>query len=267
MMPSIGTKKEPPRLCAKHWEECMQKQVLLPNFFKKQSTSASDLTPSQPGIQSAGGPDSMGTPSQKESTEPTTRPKSTPARQHQHAASRPEKRKNTRTNTPPRKKFKTDATGQAKLSSFFTHPKKLVPGEFRAPVLGGKSSPKDRAMIIDADSPREEDDEAFQNDILLAISLSQKDRASSPVEPPKGKEKGKAAWSHILAPIEAPLCDVHKEPTREYTVNKPGPNKGKHFFLCSRFGDSPARDMCAESGYVGRLVPDTTWVKNDHEVT
>src|SRR5258706_16468655 len=78
MMPSIGTKKEPPRLCAKHWEECMQKQVLLPNFFKKQSTSASDLTPSQPGIQSAGGPDSMGTPTQKESTEPTTRPKSTP---------------------------------------------------------------------------------------------------------------------------------------------------------------------------------------------
>lgn len=101
-------------------------------------------------------------------------------------------------------------------------------------------------MVIDADSPREEDDEAFQKDILLAISLSQEERAPLPLGPSKGKEIGKAAWSHILAPIEAPLCDVHKEPAREYTVNKPGPNKGKRFFLCSRFGDSPARDMCAE---------------------
>ena len=264
MMPPVGTKKEPPRLCAKHWEECTQKQALLPSFFKRQSTSVSDLTPSQPGTQSAGGPDSMGAPGHQESTEPTPtpRPKSTPA--HQHAAVRPGKRKNTRTDTAPKKKIKSDATGQAKLSSFFTQPK---PGMFRAPDFGRKLSPKDPAVTIDADPPREEDDEAFQKDILLAISLSQKDRASSPIGPSNGKEKGKAAWSHILAPIEAPLCDVHKEPTREYTVNKPGPNKGKRFFLCSRFGDSPARDMCAESGYIGRLVPDTTWVKNDHGVT
>jgi AP endonuclease-2 len=246
MMPAIGTKKETPRLCAKHWEECAQKQALLPNFFKKKTTCASDLTSSQPGTQSPGGPDSMGIPGQQELTEPTARPKSTPAPQPQLTASRPGKRKNTRTDTPTKKKIKIDATGQAKLSSFFTHPKNPVPGASRAPDLGRNSLPKDRATATNADSPREEDDEAFQKDILLAISLSQEERASSSVGPSKSKEKGKAAWSHILAPIEAPLCDVHKEPTREYTVNKPGPNKGKRFFLCSRFGENPARDMCAE---------------------
>jgi AP endonuclease-2 len=246
MMPSVGTKKEPPRLCAKHWEECAQKQALLSNFFKKKSTCASDLTPSQPGAQSPCGPDLMDAPGQQKSTESTARPRSTPAPQPQPAAGRPGKRKNTQTNTPTKKKIKTDATGQAKLSSFFTYPKNSVPGTSHASGDGRQSSPNDGAMVLDANSLSEEDDEVFQKDILLAISLSQEECASLPLGPPEGKEKGKAAWSHILAPIEAPLCDVHTEPTREYTVNKPGPNKGKRFFLCSRFADSSARDMCAE---------------------
>lgn len=240
-MPSVGTKKEPPRLCAKYWEECAQKQALLSNFFKKKSTCASDLTPVQPGTQSPGDPDSMGMPGPQESPDPTARP---PAPQPQPSAARPGKRKSMRTDTPTKKKMKINATGQAKLSSFFTHAKNpVVSGVSRAP---DNTSPKDGAIVVDADSPREEDDEAFQKDILLAISLSQEERAPLSVGPSKGKEQGKAAWSHILAPIEVPLCDVHKEPAREYTVNKPGPNKGKRFFLCSRFGDSPARDMCAE---------------------
>jgi len=31
-----------------------------------------------------------------------------------------------------------------------------------------------------------------------------------------------------------PLCAVHREPTKEFRVNKPGPNKGKTFYLCAR---------------------------------
>lgn len=52
----------------------------------------------------------------------------------------------------------------------------------------------------------------------------------------------KAAWSQLMAPIQPPTCIVHGEPAKEYTVNKPGPNKGKTFFICSRyvFGRSPA---------------------------
>jgi AP endonuclease 2 len=259
MMPVIGSRKEPPRLCAKYWEECAQKQALLSSFFRKKSPSVSDLTPSQPCTD-----DSMDTPGLPESTEPIAHPKSIPTSQPQPAASRPAKRKNTRTDVLVKKKIKTDASGQAKLSSFFSNPKS---NQGRALDQGRKSSPNDSAIVIDADSSREEDDRAFQKDVLLAVGLSHEECASSPIEPPQAKEKGKAAWMHLLAPLEAPLCDVHKEPTREYTVNKAGPNKGKRFFLCSRFADSSARDTCAKPVTIGQLVPGTTWVEKDREVT
>lgn len=48
----------------------------------------------------------------------------------------------------------------------------------------------------------------------------------------------KAAWSKLLAPVEPPKCAVHDEPAKLYTVSKSGPNKGKTFFLCSRYGPS-----------------------------
>ena len=49
----------------------------------------------------------------------------------------------------------------------------------------------------------------------------------------------KAAWSKLMAPVEPPKCNVHGEPAKLYTVNKPGPNKGKTFFLCSRYVLAP----------------------------
>lgn len=45
---------------------------------------------------------------------------------------------------------------------------------------------------------------------------------------------GKEAWSALLAPTPIPRCKVHNEPAKEFSVKKPGPNKGKRFFICSR---------------------------------
>lgn len=54
-----------------------------------------------------------------------------------------------------------------------------------------------------------------------------------------------AAWSSLLTPKTVPKCSVHGEPAKEWTVNKPGPNKGRKFWLCSRGvgakGDPEAR--------------------------
>lgn len=50
----------------------------------------------------------------------------------------------------------------------------------------------------------------------------------------------KAAWSQLMAPIQPPKCTVHGEPAKEHTVNKPGPNKGKTFFICSRYVTRPS---------------------------
>lgn len=41
------------------------------------------------------------------------------------------------------------------------------------------------------------------------------------------------AWSAIFKKTEAPLC-FHNEPCKEWLTNKPGPNKGRKFWLCQR---------------------------------
>ncbi|SCV68387.1 BQ2448_508 [Microbotryum intermedium] len=41
-------------------------------------------------------------------------------------------------------------------------------------------------------------------------------------------------WNSIFATKAAPLCDVHQEPARLWTVNKSGINKGRRFYLCAR---------------------------------
>ncbi|CDS00628.1 related to APN2-AP endonuclease, exonuclease III homolog [Sporisorium scitamineum] len=42
------------------------------------------------------------------------------------------------------------------------------------------------------------------------------------------------AWGAIFSPAPAPLCRNHSEPCRAWTVNKPGPNHGRKFWLCNR---------------------------------
>ncbi|KAF8493169.1 hypothetical protein F5888DRAFT_1591341, partial [Russula emetica] len=46
-----------------------------------------------------------------------------------------------------------------------------------------------------------------------------------------------------------PLCTVHREPAKEFRVNKCGPNKGKTFYLCAR----PV-GLGYDKGRHGRLV-------------
>ncbi|EKM50195.1 uncharacterized protein PHACADRAFT_153651 [Phanerochaete carnosa HHB-10118-sp] len=50
----------------------------------------------------------------------------------------------------------------------------------------------------------------------------------------KRQAESRAAWADVFAPVKPPSCTVHDEPARRYTVNKPGPNKGRLFYLCSR---------------------------------
>lgn len=41
-------------------------------------------------------------------------------------------------------------------------------------------------------------------------------------------------WTSIFTPLPPPLCSVHKEPARSWTVNKPGINHKRKFWLCAR---------------------------------
>ncbi|GAA6023706.1 hypothetical protein JCM11491_005280 [Sporobolomyces phaffii] len=43
-----------------------------------------------------------------------------------------------------------------------------------------------------------------------------------------------SVWQNVFAPKAVPLCTDHNEPTKMWTVNKPGVNKGRKFYLCAR---------------------------------
>lgn len=103
---------------------------------------------------------------------------------------------------------------QAKLSNFFNLHTQGTSSASAQEVAGD--------MIADTE-------EQIDADYQYALSLSQE-----PSQERASGKNSKAAWSNIMAPIKPPKCLIHGELATEYTVNKPGPNKGKKFFICSR---------------------------------
>lgn len=104
----------------------------------------------------------------------------------------------------PSKKAKP-ANGQGKISSFFGNP---TAAKAKSPT-----------------PPPNEDDEDYR----LALALSKEEPSSPTFDRQSSKE-----WKSLLAPIPPPRCIVHNEPAKELTT-KQGVNKGKMFFICSRF--------------------------------
>jgi AP endonuclease 2 len=144
--------------------------------------------------------------------------------------------------------------GQSKLSSFFTKPTATAPPT----ALSNANAPSDRAgslssEIIDLceDSEEMQSSSSTQQQQPLPTITSEirlpadKDNTptSSQSKKKKKNENGKASgtgratssWSTVFVPKPPPpLCTVHQEPAKEFRVNKPGPNKGKTFYLCAR---------------------------------
>jgi AP endonuclease-2 len=46
--------------------------------------------------------------------------------------------------------------------------------------------------------------------------------------------KAGSQWNALFTPRSAPMCNVHKEPCKEFVVNKKGVNHGRRFYSCSR---------------------------------
>lgn len=258
--------REPPRLASKFWDEYSGKQRLLQQFFTKtvptgspsatatsevsrneNATSASNSEADPPTSHSHQPPSVLSQDVSLAETDhfPTltpTPPSSTPPltqSSQSTASSSTTKRKLTADNLsrassakkPKQKKDPETKTGQAKLSSFFVKPKTSA-----TPVSSSLKALSSRIASSRKDSS-EAEGEAIEVDVeadhRLATFLS-----SQESDPPKrtasDSAETKQAWSTLLAPLQAPKCLIHREPTRELTVNKPGPNKGKKFFICSR---------------------------------
>ncbi|KDN40166.1 DNase I-like protein [Tilletiaria anomala UBC 951] len=94
-------------------------------------------------------------------------------------------------------------------------------------------TPLDSALTVRADEQAEAE---ARTDILNASRLI--DDEVIPISPDKedgvSTYKSAMAWGQIFTPPPAPLCSMHQEAARAWTVNKPGPNHGRKFWLCNR---------------------------------
>ncbi|KZT53397.1 DNase I-like protein [Calocera cornea HHB12733] len=227
--------RELPRISARHWDEFSNKQPLLSTFFGRkpidspvkgrrsqsppsQEREISEVletpidTPPPPGAQTypASGVltgDTAPLPPKLVAQVVSLRPKS-PTKFFSQSKSK------------GKTSDKKPKNGQMKLSSFFGSKAVTEP----PPASASQSTDSSSNRTISQSTQQStsgvgdvEDDEDW------AKIISQSESSGS----------SKAAWSSLLSRPTAPKCSGHGIPAKEFTVNKPGPNKGKHFYLCS----------------------------------
>ncbi|KAF6759509.1 Endonuclease/exonuclease/phosphatase [Ephemerocybe angulata] len=197
--------KDPPRVATRFWEEFSGKQTSLQQFFggrPKSSASTTPKTKSPPALKPTP------TPSILEAADSSTPPTSTPPSTNPPpiaSTSTSTKRKFAPEPVSAPKKAKKEIKGQKSIAGFFAKP--LAPSS---------------SQSFDVDMEDE--------DYKLALQLSQEQDQHHTSPPASSQQstngKGKQAC-HRCAMTTTNL-------TKELTVTKNGPNKGKKFFICSR---------------------------------
>ncbi|KAL5537093.1 APN2 [Sanghuangporus sanghuang] len=191
---------------------------------------------------SGGDPANVGTPPQQ--LEPPLKRKKMQADSNYPAqASKKTKKKNGPTSG---KKPKDPTAAQTKLSSFFAGPSSSqslpdIDEVEQNASTHSQSQSQQKSEIIDVDALLHDSDDVSLRPSpspILQSSPSLSIQGSSQSDIDKDKDKGKKSnshsWSTLFARVDPPKCTVHGEPAREFRVNKPGPNKGKAFFICAR---------------------------------
>jgi AP endonuclease 2 len=264
-----SVKREPPRLAVKYWPEFLGKQTLMSNFFTKRGAevlpptapanalsplaTASDALNEQPQLVSVEEQSTSKATQVSSSSQPDTEPSLSPSpispastqasfKPSQESREKSHKRPSTGTSTAAgASKPKKLKAGQSKLSSFFTKPTAASIALANA-LPSHRASSWSSAEIIDLCEDSEEMQPSPLPTITSEIRLPA-DNNSSPTSSRSSRENGNgngkagdaaSSWSAVFMPIPPPLCTVHQEPAKEFRVNKPGPNKGKTFYLCAR---------------------------------
>lgn len=234
-----GQKRDLPRIAAKHWEEFSGKQTLLSSFFGKGKDMERSPSLSEPFRSTSINPDE--TPSYSaakqnhDHVDPST---SSSLLSIQGSQTKRVKSVTRATTTKKRKPSPTPSASekrakgsQANIASFFKSSSSST----------SKSTLQNDVIHIpsddDEDMPPAEtiSQEQLDADYRLALELSEE--ASTQSAKPSSSQNSnssKSAWSSLFTPIPAPKCNIHGEPTKKYIANKPGPNKGRAFYLCSR---------------------------------
>ncbi|OXB35491.1 exodeoxyribonuclease III [Cryptococcus neoformans] len=151
-------------------------------------------------------------------------------------------------NKPPPKPTRSSSSGsklassQAKLSSFFSQPN--TEGKRKSPPLPSSALPTskrpslapipqsntDPFVASPSGTTAEDESQGMTEEENQLIS-----QAIAEADAERAEKNAKAApqWSSLFAKKLPPLCTVHHKPCKDFIVMKPGPNKGKRFWLCS----------------------------------
>ncbi|GAA5850866.1 hypothetical protein JCM9279_006222 [Rhodotorula babjevae] len=261
----------PPAFAARFYDEFSGKQKLLSSFFGKKDGPTPSPSP-QPGSSSAPVASSSSAPPPVAKPASSSQPMSKDTSSSSSSTSKKGKDK-ARDPSPPPEKVKERKTGQQELSSFFKPPpqpdaqpkKKRKKSSSTAktttpPPLAAPSSSSSAAAVKPSQSPRprprtppdrevlvlsDDDDDGAgpgaraarasteeQADAMLSASAPSSSSGSAPTAALNAESA--SAWSSIFASKPPPLCEGHNEPSKLWTVNKTGINKGRRFFLCAR---------------------------------
>ncbi|WVQ84464.1 exodeoxyribonuclease III [Cryptococcus sp. DSM 104549] len=143
---------------------------------------------------------------------------------------------------PKPKSAKTSSSSaQTKLSSFFAQPptkakRKSPPSSSSQPTNSKRpslpapspspSSPSSSSTLPTQQPPTQGLTE--EEDLLISQALAEADSEQAAKKAQAGTQ-----WSSLFAKKLPPLCAVHQKECKDFIVMKPGPNKGKRFWLCS----------------------------------
>ena len=248
-------KQNSPRISARFWDEFSGKQRLLSNFFTKKgsggaltsssvSPSASSQTTVPLGESSQTSASDISSSLAKQPEECLTIETRCSPQNGLNAAKtlssaylepQSSSKKSKRVDDVPKAgpKKKKQKVRQSTLSSFFAKPQPVA-----SSYSPSTSHPHPPPTAVDVDGEDGEETRLSEEwaqmeaDYELAISLSESSDSVA-TRAPSGSQS-KVAWTYLLAPLQPPKCKVHGEPCKIFTVNKPGLNKGKAFFICSR---------------------------------
>ncbi|KAH7090113.1 DNase I-like protein [Auriculariales sp. MPI-PUGE-AT-0066] len=231
MMQQTAAPNTPPRIASCYWDQFLGKQTLLSKFFGKGATAKVDTptaaseqipvlsptTDTSKTMKEDAQTDGLAFSLSQASDATTVADEFPPSSQPSSSTVDVPRTSFSSSISTPAKVSKKRKPGQMKMSSFFKQPK-----------LSATSSPSQAES-----SSGHFESQQIDEDYELALRLAAADEERVP-SPPKTTEKAKSAWTSLLAPVQPPNCDVHKEPGLRKTTTKPGPNKGKVFYVCSR---------------------------------
>lgn len=140
----------------------------------------------------------------------------------------------------------TSPVGKEKTSYFSnTKRKKLSVSKSKSPVGPNQSSLSSffiKSSTKKISTPSSVSDSSTNTSLAADICTPPKDKQRDDeyvdieqlVKQHEQTVKAGTQWNALFTPRKVPNCNVHKEPCKEFVVNKKGVNHGRRFYLCSR---------------------------------